>query len=82
MNPLTNPETWEAFKSHPLTQAYFSFLKERQSDLSRAWGEGVPLGEAEQAQARTLHQLVTMNCADVRRFYDMPEPEVEDADEQ
>ena len=69
MNRLTDPEAWEAWKSHPLTQEWFKFLKDRRTDLMEAWGSGNLMQEQDQAQAFTLKHLTDLSAGDVRRFY-------------
>jgi hypothetical protein len=79
-NPLTEPEQFQAWKEHRLTQAFLQYLKDRCLQLAMEWAQGVVPSaqmQPQQSQAETLGDLAALECSDVRAFYDIKEePEV------
>lgn len=69
MKILSSPEEFLAWKEHPATQEYLTFLKDRQSDLKEAWGRGLSMTPEQQAQAVLLGQLVGLRWSDLAEQY-------------
>ena len=74
-NPLTEPERFQAWVEHPLTQAFRQYLKDYRDSMSALWVSGEAMSEGQQAQATTLHDLSLLECSDVRRFYGLEDAE-------
>lgn len=68
VNRLVNPETLGAWKSHPETQEFLRFLKDRQMVLMGAWGRGVA---ASQSEAVFLGEILNLSSEDVANFYNI-----------
>lgn len=68
VNRLINPETLGAWKSHPETQEFLRFLKDRQMVLMGAWGRGVAVSQSE---AVFLGEILNLSSEDVADFYNI-----------
>ena len=66
---IRTEEGFQAWKDSPLTREYLQFLRDRQADLMRAWGEGKSLSPEHQAQAVLLGQLAGIRWHDVAQQY-------------
>lgn len=66
---LLDPESFQAWKDHPVTREYLQYLKARQWALMEAWGRGQIWAPEQQAQAVLLGQLAVISSADVAEHY-------------
>ena len=66
---LTNPEEFQAWKDQPATREFLNYLRDRQSDLMQAWGEGRTNSAEHQAQAVLLGRLAQIKCEDIHEQY-------------
>ena len=71
MNPLTDPEQFQAWKAHPVTEPFLAYLKDRQQVLLENWGKGLLMEPNSQTVAMILGQLADLSCNHVRDFYDL-----------
>ena len=77
-NLLTEPEALEAWKSHPLTQAFLQYLGDRRQAMMDQWGRGQGLPSILpdlQVEAVTLGTLLHLSSDDLRTFYNIEESE-------
>ena len=70
MNQLADKEAMAAWKSHPLTQEYHQYLKDRRSALMELWGRGQQMGPEWQREASLMGALVNLSSDDVAQFYE------------
>lgn len=71
-NLLTEPETLEAWRSHPLTKEFLRYLEDRRMAAMDQWGRGqfLPMTLPNlQVEAVTLGTLLHLSSDDVRTFY-------------
>ncbi len=73
MNPLVEPEQFQAWKGHRLTEPFLAYLRDRQMALMEAWGRGQALPLEYQAKASLLGELASLSCEQVRDFYQVNE---------
>lgn len=71
MNPLTDPEEFQKWKSHKMTKPFLQYLKDRRSALMEAWGRGKLLDPEFQPMAKLLGELADLRCNNIRDFYDI-----------
>ena len=76
MNPLTDPEQFQKWKAHPVTGPFLAYLKDRQTALMEAWGRGAALPVDYQSKAMLLGELASLNCDEVRDFYQVEDEQV------
>lgn len=82
MKILSSPEEFLAWKEHPATQEYLTFLKDRQSDLKEAWGRGLSTTPEQQAQAVLLGQMVDLRWSDLADQYGWKREEADNEHER
>lgn len=76
MNSLTDPEQFQKWKAHPVTEPFLAYLKDRQTALMEAWGRGAQPGPEWQHQAKLLGDLASLSCDEVRDFYQVDDEQV------
>lgn len=70
MNPLANPEEFQRWKDHPMTEAWFQYLEDYRESLKEQWARGVNLPPAVQPQADLMGQLCLLTSEHIKRFYE------------
>lgn len=68
---ILQPEEFQRWKDHPLTQEFLQFLADWQEAMMVAWAKSSQPMPWEQAQANLLGQLLAINCDEIRSRYDM-----------
>lgn len=68
VNRLINPETLGAWKSHPETQEFLRFLRDRQMVLMEQWSRG---SAADQSEAVFLGKILNLSSEHVADFYNI-----------
>lgn len=82
-NSLLDRDQFQRWKDSPLTQGFLAYLRDRQSDLTRAWGKGLVgsnLPEV-QAQAVVLGQLAEISFEDLQQQYVPDTEQVREAEQ-
>ena len=77
-NQLTDPESFQKWKEHPLTAEFRRFLKDRVQAAAMLWAsERASSAEmqADQTRAGTWLDLADLTNAEVRAFYELDEVE-------
>lgn len=64
-----NPETFQEWKGHPLTQVFLSFLREQQETLGKTWMAGQSMPPEQQTKAQLMGELSRLEWGDYARFY-------------
>jgi len=68
VNRLVNPETLGAWKSHPETQEFLRFLRDRRMVLMEQWSRGLA---ADRSEAVFLGKILNLSSEDVADFYNI-----------
>ena len=63
-------ETFSQWRDNPLTQAFLTYLADRQRRLADQWAMGALMDPQTQARASLLGQLAQIRWDDVKDFYE------------
>lgn len=69
MSPRFDPQSFQEWKSHPLTAIFRQYLKDQHQDLKDRWGAGQEMSPIQQSKALLMMELATLEWPDVAGFY-------------
>lgn len=72
---MLNPESFREWKANPLTQEFFQFLKDQQSDLAQRWASGEAMDLQHQTKALLLGEMASLEWGHLASFYGLTEPD-------
>lgn len=67
---MLDEEAFKGWLAHPATREVRKYLRDYQTSLMRAWGEGQEMRPYDQCLAQCLGDLAELNFDDYRNFYD------------
>ena len=75
VNQLIDPEALGAWKAHPLTVEFLTYLRDRQQALMELWGRGQPMGPEWQREASLLGSILHLQSEEIATFYEVERDE-------
>ena len=72
---MFSQESFREWTANPLTQEFFQFLKDQQSDLAQRWAAGEAMDLQAQTKALLLGEMASLEWKHLASFYGPDEPD-------